>query len=170
MLLASCCGADQRTISAAGSEHESVGSLTGVCGVLQDGEGNKAFLDDINKGRVPAEFADEKDPYVSLIDKGTQDFEAPSGPAAARTFVGAGHSLGGSSAAATAAAAGATVQAPTQTITVDESAPITTIQVPPLCSHILRPLSRERGFNCCRQVGFAGKREEGVLCGMWTLK
>ena len=87
-------------------------------------------MNDINNGRVPAEFAGEQDPYVSLINKGGQAYEPPAASASARAFVGTGHSLGGSStAAAAAAAAGATVQAPTETITVDESAPITTIQV-----------------------------------------
>ena len=88
-------------------------------------------MNDINNGRVPAEFSGEQDPYVSLINKGGQAYEPPAASASARAFVGTGHSLGGSSsaAAAAAAAAGATVQAPTETITVDESAPITTIQV-----------------------------------------
>jgi hypothetical protein len=35
-------------------------------------------------------WAGEEDPYVSLIDKGGQDYEAPAGPAAARAFVGQG--------------------------------------------------------------------------------
>jgi UBX domain-containing protein 1 len=41
-----------------------------------DDDANKAFLSDINNGRVPAEFAGEADPYVSLLDKGGQDYEA----------------------------------------------------------------------------------------------
>lgn len=95
-----------------------------------DDEANAAFLNDINNGRVPAEFAGEQDPYVSLINKGGQAYEPPAASASARAFVGTGHSLGGSSSsAAAAAAAGATVQAPTETITVDESAPTTTIQM-----------------------------------------
>jgi hypothetical protein len=92
-----------------------------------DDDANKSFLDDINKGRVPAEFVGDEDPYVSLIDKHGQDYEPPAG-AAAKAFEGTGHSLGGS-AAPSAAASGATVQAPTETIAVDESAPVTTIQV-----------------------------------------
>lgn len=92
-----------------------------------DDPANAAFLNDINNGRVPAEFAGEQDPYVSLINKGGQPYEPPAASASARAFVGTGHSLGGST--ASSASAGATVQAPTETISVDESAPTTTIQM-----------------------------------------
>eukprot|EP00918_Siedleckia_nematoides_P028965 GHVU01062242.1.p1 GENE.GHVU01062242.1~~GHVU01062242.1.p1 ORF type:complete len:280 (-),score=57.27 GHVU01062242.1:211-1050(-) len=88
---------------------------------------DRAFWDDINKGKVPAEFGGgANDQYFSLIDKSKQAYEAP--PAASRAFAGAGHSLGGSVVSASAAAAGP-VQAPTATVSVDESAPTTTIQL-----------------------------------------
>jgi hypothetical protein len=48
---------------------------------------DRAFWDDINKGKVPAEFGGgANDQYFSLIDKSKQAYEAP--PAASRAFAG----------------------------------------------------------------------------------
>jgi len=40
---------------------------------LHDPE-NAPFLNDINQGRTPAEFAGERDPFVSIINKAGEDF------------------------------------------------------------------------------------------------
>lgn len=93
-----------------------------------DDPANNAFLADINKGRVPDEFAGEKDPFVSIVSKTGDEYAAPAN-AAARTFTGEGQTLGGTAAAAASAAAAGPVQAPSAQVTLDESQPLTTIQI-----------------------------------------
>jgi len=39
---------------------------------------NMAFLSDINQGRVPQEFQEEQDPYVSIISRATEDYKVRS--------------------------------------------------------------------------------------------
>lgn len=113
---------------------------------LNDPE-NAPFLNDINQGRTPAEFAGEKDPYVSIINKAGEDYQASldeiwhnvtckrsvfltlfpcvQAPARPVAFAGSGQALGGGG----AAAAAGPVQAATVTFAVNESEPTTTIQI-----------------------------------------
>ncbi|EKX40733.1 hypothetical protein GUITHDRAFT_164604 [Guillardia theta CCMP2712] len=96
-----------------------------------DAPENASFLNDINKGRLPQEFAGEKGAYVSLISRHGESHKesAPAAASAARSFTGQGHSLGGASSSAQAAAANATVQPPSVSINVNDAQPSTTLQL-----------------------------------------
>lgn len=82
---------------------------------------NKAFIDDINNGRVPRELATNVDVDVELIDKKGEDYKPPPKPAMV-SFSGAGHTLGGPQ---TNGMASTTAKK----LIVDDSAPTTTVQV-----------------------------------------
>lgn len=88
---------------------------------LQD-PANKPFLDDVNNGIVPRELealVGQGDLNVELIDKKTEEYKPPPKPAVV-AFSGAGQSLGGQVSGTKAAA---------KKIVVDESQPVTTLQI-----------------------------------------
>lgn len=127
---------------------------------------NKAFLSDINEGRVPREFQGQAEPYVSIISRATEDYKAPA-VAAPRAFSGAGQTLGGGGGAAAAAAAAGPVQAATVNFAVDESAPLTTIQI-----RLHDGTRLTQRFNLTHTVGtirqFVATATPGVEFELWT--
>jgi len=86
---------------------------------------NKSFIDDVNNGVIPRELVSGAHGGVldiELVDKKTEEYKpAPSKPVP--VFSGSGHTLGGD----TGKLSGSSAQA--MKLTVDDSAPMTTIQV-----------------------------------------
>lgn len=92
-----------------------------------DDQANQAFLEDINQGYVPQELEAEaqgQEVHVELADKKMEDFKEPPKPKY-HAFGGSGYSLSSSS----SAPAHAPTPAPRKQVVVDESKPITTIQI-----------------------------------------
>ena len=68
---------------------------------------DRALWDDINEGKVPAEFGGgAKDQYFSIIDKSGQAYETPAEARAARASAGAAAAEARAAAAAARASAG----------------------------------------------------------------
>lgn len=109
---------------------------------LYDDPAQKAFLDSINQGRVPAEFHDRMQQGgsnvldVSLADHKNEDWAPPSAAGSAAkphvaAFTGQGQTLGGASTAAAATAAPPIVRSggSGRALVVDETQPTTSLRV-----------------------------------------
>ncbi len=105
---------------------------------LYDDPAQKAFLDSINQGRVPAEFHERMQQGgssvldVSLADHKNEDWAPPAGPAKAQVaaFTGQGQTLGGASTASAATAAPPIARGgAASALVVDETQPTTSLRV-----------------------------------------
>jgi UBX domain-containing protein 1 len=92
-----------------------------------DDQANQAFLEDINQGYVPHELEEEaqgQEVHVELADKKMEDFKEPEKPKYL-AFGGSGYSMSSSSSSAAPVA----TPAPKKAVVIDESKPVTTIQI-----------------------------------------
>lgn len=93
-----------------------------------DDQANQAFLEDINQGYVPHELEEEangQEVHVELSDRKAEDFKEPPKPKY-NAFGGSGYSMASSSSTAAPPAA---APAPKKAVVVDESKPVTSIQI-----------------------------------------